>query len=59
MTTMEQLEEIKELIQIKKKPNRKLFPKENAVYSKIHTEVYYADEITWGILSYVPWQYEK
>ena len=25
----------------------------------IHTEVYYADEITWGILPYVPYQYEK
>lgn len=30
---MEQLEEIKKLIEIKK-PNRKSFPKENAVYSK-------------------------
>lgn len=146
VTTMEQLEEVKRLVQIKKKPNRKLFPKENAVYSKcgqrcdlcvhyigvsdeqrkvmercltkmwntddwsmrcggcysdecyckddlcnakicasekgcleckecsefpcikatsadyrsmIHTEVHYADEITWGILPYVPWQYEK
>ena len=27
--------------------------------SMIHTEVHYADEITWGILPYVPWQYEK
>ena len=146
VTTMEQLEEIKRLIQIKKKPNRKPFPKETAVYSKcgqrcdlcvhytgtteeqrammevyltkmwgstdwsmrcngcysadcyckddpcpvkecapkkgisecrdcrefpcikataadhrsmIHTEVHSADEITWGILPYVPWQYEK
>lgn len=146
VTTTEQLEEVKRLIQIKKKPNRKPFPKENAVYSKcgqrcdlcvhykgvaeeqrkvmeeclikmwnindwsmrcggcyseecyckddlcnakacsfekgyleckkcnefpcikatsadyrsmIHTEVHYADEITWGILPYVPWQYEK
>ena len=144
--TPEQLEEIKKLIQIKKAPNRKPFPKENAVYSKcgqrcdlcvhyrnteeglraimepqlnkmwgvtdwsmrcggcrsescyckdepchakvcmaqkglseckecsefpciqattadyrsmIHTEVHYADEITWGILPYVPMQYEK
>lgn len=24
----------------------------------IHTEVHYADEITWGILPYVPLQYE-
>lgn len=141
-----QLEEVKQLIQIKKKPNRKPFPKETAVYSKcgqrcdlcvhytgtteeqravmepllnkmwenndwsmrcngcysddcyckdapchakgcapekgiaecrecsefpcikatsadyrsmIHTEVHYADEITWGILPYVPWQYER
>lgn len=146
VTTLEQLEEIKRLIQIKKKPNRKPFPKESAVYSKcgqrcdlcvhytgtteeqrsimvenlvkmwdvtdwsmrcngcysddcyckddpcnakgcapskglseckecsefpcvkatsadyrsmIHTEVHYADEITWGILPYVPWQYEE
>ena len=27
--------------------------------SMIHTEVHYADEITWGILPYVPMQYEK
>lgn len=144
VTTPEQLEEIKKLILIKKKPNRKPFPKENAIYSKcgqrcdlcvhyigttdeqreimienlnkiwdntdwsmrctgcyskdcsctdcnakecypqkgvseckecsefpcikatsadyrsmIHNEVHYADEITWGILPYVPWQYEK
>ena len=146
VTTMEQLDEVKKLIEIKKKPNRKPFLKENAVYSKcgqrcdlcvhyvgttdeqravmvphlikmwgtndwsmrcggcysencyckddpcnakkcasekciseckecgdfpcikatsadhrsmIHTEVHYADEITWGILPYVPWQYEK
>ena len=142
----EQLEEIKQLVLIKKKPNRKPFSKENAVYSQcgqrcdlcvhyiettddqravmepqltkmwditdwsmrcegcyskecytkdglcnakscapkkglaeckecsefpcvkatsadyrsmIHTEVHYADEITWGILPYVPWQYEQ
>ncbi len=144
VTTIEQLEEIKRLILIKKKPNRKPFPKESAIYSKcgqrcdlcvhyvgttdeqreimilnlnkiwdntdwsmrcagcyskdcscpdcnakgcypqkglseckecsefpcinatsadyrsmIHNEVHYADEITWGILPYVPWQYEK
>ena len=149
VTTLEQLEEVKRLILIKKKPNRKQFPKENALYSQcgqrcdlcvhyvgttdeqravmipnlnkmwgndsdwsmrcggcyskdcycsndpepcnakscapkkglaeckkcgefpcikatsadyrsmIHTEVHYADEITWGILPYVPWQYEK
>ena len=149
VTTLEQLEEVKRLIMIKKKPNRKPFPKENALYSQcgqrcdlcvhyvgttdeqravmiqnlnkmwgdvsdwsmrcggcysedcycsndpepcnakscapkkglskckkcsefpcikatsadyrsmIHTEVHYADEITWGILPYVPWQYEK
>ena len=149
VTTMKQLDEIKRLIMIKKKPNRKPFPKENALYSQcgqrcdlcvhyvgttdeqravmipnlnkmwgddsdwsmrcggcyskdcycsndpepcnakscapkkglaeckkcskfpcikatsadyrsmIHTEVHYADEITWGILPYVPWQYEK
>ncbi|MBQ8822525.1 MAG: DUF3788 family protein [Lachnospiraceae bacterium] len=146
VTTLEQLEEIKRLILIKKKPNRKPFAKEKAVYSKcgqrcdlcvhytgtteeqrlimvenlskmwdvtdwsmrckgcysddcyckddpcnakecapekgiseckecsefpcikatsadyrsmIHTEVHYADEITWGILPYVPWQYEE
>lgn len=145
VTTLEQLEEIKQLILIKKKPNRKPFPKEGAVYSKcgqrcdlcvhyvntpedlrtimetqltkmwdstdwsmrcagcysencyckdepchakgcapekgliqckecaefpcvratsadyrsmIHTEVHYSDEITWGILPYVPMQYE-
>lgn len=34
VTTLEQLEEIKKLIQIKKKPNRKPFSKENALYSK-------------------------
>lgn len=27
--------------------------------SMIHTEIHYADEITWGILPYVPWQYER
>lgn len=100
VNTMDQLDEMKKLIQIKKKPNRKMFSKDNAVYaqcghrcdlcgakqcafkkgiteciacedypceqatvgdyrSKIHTEVHYADEITWGILPYVPWQYEK
>lgn len=144
VTTTEQLEEVKKLILIKKKPNRKPFPKENAIYSQcgqrcdlcvhyvgttdeqravmisnlnkmwdntdwsmrcagcyskdcsctdcnakecypqkgiseckecsefpcikatsadyrsmIHTEVHYADEITWGILPYVPWQYEE
>ena len=143
VTTLEQLEEIKKLIQIKKKPNRKPFSKENALYSKcgqrcdlcvhyegtsqeqrqimeqnlnkmwentdwsmrcqgcysencgckdcnakqclsyknlsnckecpvypcikatsadyrsiIHSEVHYKDEITWGILPYVPFQYE-
>lgn len=144
--TPEQLEEVKKLIFIKKRPNRKPFSKENAVYSMcgqrcdlcvhyvgtteeqrammepflqkmwditdwsmrcngcyspecyckadpcnakgcapkkgiteckeckefpcikatsadyrsmIHTEVHYADEITWGILPYVPYQYEK
>lgn len=146
VTMPEQLEEVKELILIKKKPNRKPFSKENAVYSMcgqrcdlcvhyvgtteeqraimephlqkmwgitdwsmrcagcyspecycktdpcnakecvpkrglveckeckefpcikatsadyrsvIHTEVHYADEITRGILPYVPYQYEK
>ncbi len=146
VTTMDQLEEVKKLIQMKKKPNRKSFPKENAVFSQcgqrcdlcihytgmeeelrstiesyltkmwegaewtmrcngcyspdcyckddpcyakgcvaakgisecrncsehpciratsadyrsmIHTEVHDADEITWGILPYVPWQYEN
>ena len=34
VSTLEQLEEIKKLIQIKKKPNRKPFSKENALYSK-------------------------
>lgn len=145
VNTLEQLEEVKKLILIKKKPNRKPFSKENALYSKcgqrcdlcvhyihlseemrtvmetplikmwgktdwsmrcegcysdncyckddpcnakscapkkgltecrecaefpcikatsadprsmIHTEVHYADEITWGILPYVPMQYE-
>lgn len=146
VTTMEQLEELKQLILIKKKPNRKPFPKVDAVYSQcgqrcdlcvhyvntseelrakmlpalekmwgitdwsmrcagcysencyckddlchakgcalnkevgeckkcsefpcvhatsadyrsmVHTEVHAAEEITWGILPYVPWQYEK
>lgn len=146
VTTLEQLEEVKKLILIKKKPNRKTFSKDNAKYSKcgqrcdlcvhyvntdyelraimepylikmwgitdwsmrcegcysdncyckdrpcnakvcasdkgisecrqceefpcikatsadyrsmIHTEVHYADEITWGILPYVPMQYEE
>ena len=146
VTTMEQLEEIKRLIQIKKKPNRKPFSKTHAVYSQcgqrcdlcvhyvgtaeeqralmepylvkmwgitdwsmrcggcnsekcyckdnpcnakrcafakglseckactdfpcikattadyrsiIHTEIHYAEEITWGILPYVPYQYEN
>ena len=27
--------------------------------SMLHTENHKADEITWGILPYVPWQYEK
>lgn len=145
VSTLEQLEDVKKLVLIKKKPNRKPFPKDNAVYSKcgqrcelcihytntseelravmepqlikmwgvtdwtmrcegcysdncyckddpcnakscapqkglcecreckefpcvkatsadyrsmIHTEVHYADEITWGILPYVPMQYE-
>ena len=31
--TLDQLEEVKKLIQIKKKPNRKQFPKETAIYS--------------------------
>ena len=48
VTTLEQLEEIKKLVMIKKNFN-----------SMIHTEVHYADEITWGILPYVPWQYER
>lgn len=34
VTTLEQSEEIKKLILIKKKPNRKPFSKENALYSK-------------------------
>ena len=145
VTEPEQLKDIKKLIQIKKKPNRKPFPKENAVFAKcgqrcdlcihyfgmdekqradiepylnrmwssgwdmrcggcdsdacyckddpctpkscavskglaectkcaeypcisattadhrsmIHSEVHYADEITWAILPYVPLQYEK
>lgn len=33
VTSMEHLEEVKKLIQIKKKPNRKPFSKENALYS--------------------------
>ena len=141
VTTLEQLEEVKRLIQIKKKPNRKPFAKEDAVFSlcgqrcdlcihytgmneelrasiephlnkmwesndwdmrcegcyskddpcyakecvskkdisecrecreyscikgtaadyrsMIHKETHSADEITWAILPYVPWQYEK
>lgn len=144
--TLEQLEEIKRLIMIKKKPNRKPFPRERAIYAKcghrcdlcihytgmsdeqrdsigihlknmwgssdysmrcggcdsndcycmddpcpqkicaaekgisacvecseypcmnatvadnrsfIHTNVYHADDVTWMILPFVPWQYEK
>ncbi|MDD4495115.1 MAG: DUF3788 family protein [Eubacteriales bacterium] len=34
VSTLAVLEEIKKLVMIKKKPNRKPFPKENAVYSK-------------------------
>lgn len=34
VTTLDQLEEIKKLIQIKKKPNRKPFSKQNAEYGK-------------------------
>ena len=146
VTALEQLAEIKKLILIKKKPNRKPFPSEGAVYTRcgqrcdlcihytgttdeqrtvmkphldamwgesdwamrcggcesdscyckedscpakacsarrglgqckdcasfpclkattadhrsmLHTETYKADDITWGILPYVPWQYEK
>lgn len=146
VSTLEQLEEVKKLIVIKKKPNRKHFAKDNAIYSQcgqrcdlcvhyinmdeslrtimephlirmwgitdwsmrcegcysdncyckdepcnakdcasqkgllecreckefpcvkatsadyrsmIHTEVHYADEITWGILPYVSMQYEN
>lgn len=84
VNTLEQLEEIKKLILIKKKPNQKPFPKENVIFSDhgqrgdqsvhyiqtdeelqtamknsmIHTEIHYADEITWGILPYVPMHYE-
>lgn len=146
VSSPEQLEEVKQLILIKKKPNRKPFPRDGAVYaqcgqrcdlcvhyvhtseaqravmeanlrkmwnisdwrmrcggcdsdgcyckddlchakacarerglprcsacdefpcpqatsadhrSRIHTEIHYADEITWGILPYVPYQYGK
>ena len=118
VSTLEQLEEVKKLIQIKKKPNRYPFLSENAVYgkcghrcdlclhynkmseeqragiekhlnnvwgvgdwsmrcggcesdecyckdatvadgrSRIHTDSYSADDITWGILPFVPGQYE-
>ncbi len=34
VTTLKQLEEVKRLILIKKKPNRKPFPRDSAVYSK-------------------------
>lgn len=34
VTTLQQLEEVKKLIQIKKKPNRKSFPKDGAVWSR-------------------------
>ena len=34
VTGLEQLDEIKKLVQIKKKPNRKPFPRENALYSQ-------------------------
>lgn len=47
VSRLEQLEDIKKLILIKKKPNRKPFPKENAVYSSCGHRcdlcVHYAD----------------
>lgn len=58
VNTLEQLEEVERLILIKKKPNRKLFNKENSgiklasvdYHFMIHTEIHYADEITWRFL---------
>lgn len=84
VNTLEQLEEVKKLILIKKKPNQKPFPKNNTIHSNcgwrgdqsvhyiqtdkelwtamkssmIHTEIHFAEEITWGILPYVPMQYK-
>lgn len=66
VNNLEQLEEVEKLILIKKKPNRKRFSNEypgirltSADYRfMIHTEIHYADEITLGILPYLPMQYE-
>ena len=39
--------------------NKSVFKATSADYrSMIHTEIHDADEITWGILPYVPMQYE-
>ena len=56
VSTLEQLEEVERLILIKKKPNRKLFSKENPDFRlasvdyrfMIHTEILHADEILFG-----------
>ena len=53
VSTLEQLKEVEKLILIKKKPNRKLFSKENSGIRltsvdyrfMIHTEILHADEI--------------
>lgn len=58
VNTLDQLEEVEKLILIKKKPNRKLFSNEYPgirltsvdYHFMIHTEIHYADEITWRFL---------
>jgi len=66
---LETLEEVKKMILIKKKPNRKPFPKETAcpnhpcgkahagIRPEIHTGIISADDVTWAILPYVYEQY--
>lgn len=64
------LEVVKKLILIKKNPNRKPFPKEQAIYSgypcakatagwppRIELKRILADDVTWAILPYVDGQY--
>lgn len=66
VNTLEQLEEVEQLILIKKKPNRKAFGKEDSCIRltsvdyrfMIHTGIHYADEITLGVLPYLPTQCE-
>ena len=70
---LEMLEALKQMIMIKKRPNRKPFPKEQAVYAdcgefaccqpqaglkgKIEHKSILAADVTWAILPYVDGQY--